>query len=121
MRTRDYFKKVLTNTYTLRKITEVSVDDEFGTTEETYTDYLITGNILPITLEDMRFTLPGTFNVGDARGYFYTSYLIGIEILSIDVNDVLIDSSIQYKVENISDYKWNDIEYREVYLRRIQI
>ncbi len=115
----NFFKRILNNTYTLTKVTETIVDDIYGTTEETHTDYLITGQILPITLEDMRFTLPGTFNVGDARGYFYTSYIIGIETITVDVNDLLTYDSVQYRVDTITDYKWKGIEYRECYLRRI--
>jgi len=111
---------MLDRDYTLKKITERVVDDIYGTTEVSETEYEIKGMIIPLTTEDLRYELGGKYEAGDARGYFLQEYIIGTEIITVKNNDILVDGEKNYRVDIYNDYKWKNIEVREVYMRRIK-
>jgi len=112
-------KKVLRSKVTLHKISESTIDDEFGQTEETETTIEILADIQPVTLEDMLYLPPGYVSQGDAWGFFLPVYQKnGLEYF-VEVNDYISFKGVKYLVQRIDDaYEGDTVVVRRAYLKR---
>ena len=113
-------RKLLSDQITLVKVTESEISEDWGDTKITTTEYTITGKIVPVTTEDLRFLPSGLLDLGDARGYFLPSYTVDQTTVTVDTGDRIKYLDIEYEVTEITrhiDENGNEL-YRECRLRR---
>jgi len=113
--------KILSKTLTLRKISK-TIDDTWGSSEESYTDYSIQGELVPITEEDLRYNPYGTIDLGDARAFVLPSYTINSTTVTVDIDDYLIFNNVQYRIEWITNHydEKGEVFIKELRLRRVE-
>lgn len=112
-------KKMYRCNVTLHKITETTIDDEFGQTEESETTYSIKAEIQSITLEDMAYLPAGEVSEGDCWGFFLPTYTVDGQEIEVEVNDYITFKNIKYLVQRIEDYyEGNTTVYRRGFLKR---
>jgi hypothetical protein len=115
------FGKMLNEIVTLRKIVLVVQDTTFNTTSETATDYAISAEIQPITLEELTLLAPGPFIVGDAKGFFAPFYVVQGVVVTVEPGDRVItsDKTVTYLVFKVLEYRVHGKpHHRECILRR---
>jgi len=118
--------KMLRHKMTLHKITKTAIGetgdqyDEYHQVTESEVTYSIKGEVQPITLERLTWLPPGSARLGDAFGYFKSSYKkLGSDI-SVELEDYITCENVKYLVERFEDfYHGDNIVYRRAYLRRI--
>jgi len=110
---------LLTQKVTLKKVTVSGGTDVWGEPTETVSEYLIDAYIVPLTVEDLRYLSPGVYSFGDMRGYFLQEYQVEVGKVQVRSGDRIIFNNNEYIVETIVDYVWNEIRFREAYLRKV--
>jgi hypothetical protein len=112
-------RQILTDTITLKKKTEVSIDTEYGIKEESYTEYSVKGLVLPTFIEEVRWVPPGFVEIGDARGFLYPSYTIDEDVITPERGDRIVFEDTEYHIDNKKRFRAYGIEYLECLLRRV--
>lgn len=110
MMTKATIRTVLTDDVVLKKRTDTTADDVFGTVAPSYTDYNIKAKIVEITSEDLRYMPSGVYNEGDSIGYFYSSYTIDNSSLSVAVNDLVEYNSKVWRVDKVTSIKLHNTD-----------
>ncbi|RLJ10170.1 MAG: hypothetical protein DRP15_00930 [Candidatus Aenigmatarchaeota archaeon] len=114
-------KKFLKKEVTLNKYS-IEATDEYGQAQKTLVgSYSIKAEIQPITFDQLIHYPPGEVEIGDAWGYFQTSYLVKGVTVSLEPDDEIVWNGQTFIVRNIEKYIAGEDEiYLRVYLKRIE-
>lgn len=113
--------KLLMKKITLTKYDLSGTDDAYGQKSKTIlATYTLKAEIQELTSEDLAFFVPGTVNLGDAYGYFFPSYEIQGQTISIAAEDEVTWSGKTWRIDRIEDYTFGEqIWYKRAFLRRL--